>query len=166
MSADHFPKPPAPPELPRKVRPHMWQVGGVALLLIIPVLAVAGVFGERWAGEQVSTAALSISVRYPSVLRYKTTGSLLARVSNASSASLDTVRLALDAGYATAFSQVQATPGFTDAFATELIQLRPGETRVVTVELQAEKYWRHSGELRVWAGVDTARVTLRTFIYP
>jgi hypothetical protein len=88
-------------------------------------------------------------------------------VRNAGVRMLDTVTVELDTSYASRFSRVEAIPGFVRAYAIELIDIAPGETRRSLIELEGRSYGRHSGELRVTAGgPDTVRLRLGAFIYP
>ena len=54
-SAGDLPEPPPPPETPRRVKLYVYQWIGLAFLVSLPVLAWAGVFGERWRVERAAT---------------------------------------------------------------------------------------------------------------
>ena len=105
-------------------------------------------------------------MRYPSVIRYKILDHIEMHVRNRGTAHLDTVIIALDTTYARRFSDVVATPSFDDDFQIPLSQLGAGESRLIRIQLKAERYWRHRGELHVTAGSDTVRVLFSTIVYP
>lgn len=165
MPLDNLPDPPGPPEAPRRVRLYRYQWVGLGLIALLPILALAGAFGETWSTATGRSAALEVEVRYPTAYRYKQLNSLELRIRNTSAATLDTVTVSLDASLATAFSTVRATPAFVRAYETDLIDLRPDEVRLVVIELQAERYGRHEGVLRA-AGPDTVRIPLSITIFP
>ena len=57
-----------------------------------------------------------------------------------------------------------------EAYFVRLGDLRPGEVRLVQVELQADRYWRHNGSVVVAPGdVDDAPdvvIEVSTLVYP
>jgi hypothetical protein len=81
------------------------------------------------------------------------------------------VTVYFDRDYIDSFSTVTFTPdvkSITDvAYIVELSDLQPQETRIVSVQLQAEKYWRHEGEIMAtFTETIGAEVSLRTFVFP
>ena len=161
------PQPPGAPEIDRKLRVNTWQWIGVPLLLLIPLLGLVGVFGETRDTARVRTAELSVEVEYPTRNRYRMQDDLRLDLTNTAAGPLDTVVVEVDTAYASRFSSVVAIPAFERPYVIELTDLEPGETRRVRVQMQGERYGQHGGELRVSAGgADTARVVLRTFIFP
>jgi hypothetical protein len=138
----------------------------MALIGLIPLLALLGVFS----GVQVETAAaspsLELNARYPARLRYKTTDRIEVRVRNRSDRPLNRVVVKFDEDYISRFSNLVFTPAAQRAYEVELVDLRPGETRLLAVEIQAEQYWRHSGALTASAGDDAATVNLGTTVFP
>lgn len=165
MPLHSLPDPPDPPQAPRRFRLYPYQWVGLALLAMLPLLALAGVFGETWAETSVSSSDLAVTVRYPSSYRYKQLNSIEVRVRNTSPAVLDTARVAVDTAFANGFSSVRAIPALIRAYETEVLNLRPNESRLVVIELQGERYGRHAGLLRVIAS-DTLQVPLSITIFP
>lgn len=164
---EHEPQPPHAPDVSRHVHLHPWQWVGVPLLLLIPLLALLGVFGESRATVRAETAQIALELQYATRYRYKTINSLSLDVTNRTGAWLDTVTVEIDTAYVSRFSNVAAIPSFTGAYTIELTAVEPQETRSVRVELQGEHYGRHRGELRATAsGADTARLQMSTFIFP
>jgi hypothetical protein len=159
--------PPAPPGIGRQIRLTPWQRFAVPVLLGIPILALLGVFGESWDTASQATSNLELRLEYPTRYRYKMLNSLNLDVSNTSAGPIDTITVALDTAYASRFSTVVGIPTFEFPYTLELTDLPPGETRRVTIELQGERYGRHSGDLLVTStAADTARLPVSTFIFP
>ncbi|MGH7446937.1 MAG: hypothetical protein ACRELT_05225 [Longimicrobiales bacterium] len=145
---------------------YRFQWAALPLLLMIPLLAVFGVFGERWITADAQSGALELTVRYPSAFRYKLLDAIDITVRNRGTATIDTLTLALDTAYASRFSAVAAVPPFTGSFEVQIVDLAAGESRRARIEIQAERYWSHSGQLVAATRSDTARVLLTTMVYP
>ena len=163
---DNLPDPPGPPHARRRPALYRFQLLGLPFLLAIPLLALFGVFGERWSVVNAQSGALEISVRYPAVFRYKMLDAIELHVRNRGATAIDTLTVTLDTAYAGRFSTVTAVPPFTGPFEVRLTDIAAQQSRRVDIELQAERYWSHSGRLTVAAGADTLRVPLTTMVYP
>ncbi|HEX6306632.1 MAG TPA: hypothetical protein VFZ69_00520 [Longimicrobiales bacterium] len=163
---DTLPDPPGAPEIRRSVSLYRFQWFGIAVLAAFPVLALLGVFGERWAVAESETGPLQVRVHYPTVFRYKMLNAIDVDVRNTGTAAIDTVTVALDTVYAARFSTVTAVPPFSGPYEVDLPDVRSQESRRVRIEIQAEQYWSHAGALTVATRTDTVRVRLRTMIYP
>ena len=163
---DNLPDPPGPPDTRRRPALYRFQLLGLPFLLAIPVLALFGVFGERWSVVNARSGSLEISVRYPAVFRYKMLNAIELHVRNRGATAIDTLTVTLDTAYAGRFSTVTAVPPFTGPFEVQLTDIAAQQSRRVHIELQAERYWSHSGRLTVAAGADTLRVPLTTMVYP
>jgi hypothetical protein len=165
--ANHAPvDPPEAPDTPRRPRLYRAQWIGLPLIIAFPLLALLGVFGERWHTQRVESGALDVSVRHPTVFRYKMIDAIEVHVRNRGAQPIDTATVSLDTAYAGRFSTVTAIPSFDGAFDIDLAALQPGESRRVRIEIQAERYWTHRGELTVAAGTDTVRAALTTRVFP
>lgn len=164
--AEDLERPSPPPDMRRRFRLHRYQVIGIPVVFLLPVvLALAGAFGEAWRTERVQMRDVTVTVRYPTRFRYKQLNAMEVWVANLSAASIDTVTVAIDTAYANRFSTVTSIPAFTQPYALVLTDMAPGERRLALVELQGERYGEHAGEVQVIAG-DTARVRVRTLIFP
>lgn len=163
---DKIPKPPAAPRIERRVRIHPLRFAGLVVFLVLPViLAALGVFGETRRHARADGAPVSVDVRWPERFRYRQRDEIQIRVTNRSSVAIDTVTVAIDTTYLSRFSNVTAVPTFDGVYELSLVALAPGELRLAVIELQAEHYGRHRGDLIVIAG-DTIRIPLHTTIYP
>jgi hypothetical protein len=163
---DNLPDPPGPPEIRRRLSLYRFQLLGLPFLLVIPLLALFGVFGERWTAVNAESGALELSVRYPAVFRYMMIDAVELHVRNRGDTAIDTITVALDTAYATRFSTVSAVPPFTGPFELQLTDVAARASRRVMIEIQAERYWSHSGELTVSSRADTIRIPLTTMVYP
>lgn len=167
MAITNLPDAPPAPHAPRRVRLHPFQWVGLALLLAMPVLALAGVFGESWRVEHVRGANIAVQMRYPSRFRYKQLNQIEVQLRNHSASALDTVRVSLDTAFLTRFSTVRALPAFERPFELALSRVEPGASALVIVEIQAERYGTATGTLTVTSGGgDTVRVPLHVRVFP
>lgn len=134
-------------------------------LAILPLMAGFGLFGERWSTVDARTPSLELSLTYPTRFRYKQLNQLELWVRNTGARTTDTLRVSLDTAFARMFSTITAIPPLDEAYALSLLPIAPGDTRLAIVEIQAERYGRHRGTLRV-AGADTAAIPLTISIFP
>lgn len=165
------PKPPDMPPFNRGLNIPPYQMIGMALMFIIPVLALLGVFGNTQTSSQEEDNVLDVEVIYPTRLRYKMIDSLIISVENTSNTMLDTITVEVDQDYISRFSTVQFTPSVksvtNDAYIVELSDVAPGETRIVSVMLQAEQYGPHAGTVNVYTGDrEPLRFSIETFSIP
>ena len=163
---EQLPDPPAAPDTRRAVALYTFQWITIPLLAVLPLLALSGVFGERWRTERAAVGSIEVTVHYPTAFRYKMINTLTATLTNRSGSVLDTVTVSLDSAYANRFSTVTAIPPFTAAHEVDVVAMAPGESRLVRIEMQAEQYWRHEGSVRVISGSDTARIAVSTLVFP
>lgn len=149
----------------RRVRIPAVQWVGVPLILLLPLLAVLGVFGTRRTVVR-ARGAVEVRVAYPTGARYDFLTGMAVTVRNRSPLRLDTVRVAFDRAYITAFSQVSFIPAVDQAFVTSLTDVAPGESRLITVEMWGDRAGPHAGTVVAAAGRDTVVAPLRTFTFP
>jgi hypothetical protein len=149
MSVEHLPEPPQPPDVRRRIRLYPYQWIGLGLLALVPVLAIGGFFGEALRTERSEDGGVELVVTYPSRLRYLQLHQIQIRVVNGSAAPLDTLRLSLDSALANRFLDVTTTPSLERPYELTLTDLLPGEERLALVDLRANEYGRHEGDIRV-----------------
>jgi hypothetical protein len=161
-------QPPQPPSVTRKFQFHLIQLIGMPLIILVPVLAMLGVFGETLDSVMVSNPQLEMHVEYPARFRYKMIDSVRVSLLNISTRLIPTVRVEFDQAYVEEFSTVTFTPSvkhITDSvYMVEITDLEPGETRVISVTIQAEKNGRHEGTITATpensAGLQVSIVTV------
>lgn len=158
--------PPEPPPFDRRIQLNWPQKFGVPFLALIPLLAMAGVFGERWATQDRANAQVSATVRYPDRLRAKLTRPMTVSIENRGTTALDTVEVAFDSTYVDRFVDVNIIPQARDAYVVPITDVRPGETRRVHLEFIADKVGRHTGRVVVSARGDSIVFAVRTIVFP
>ena len=158
--------PPQPPTTTRRFALTRKQVVGLPLIAAVPLLCLFGLFGESSARTTATSRAFVVAIKYPSRFRYRQFEALEITVRNRSAQPIDTVRVWLDTAYITRFSSVSIVPTPRRAFIVDLIQVQPGESRLVDAELWGEQYGWHSGQIIVSAHGDTATATISTFVFP
>lgn len=144
---------------------------GIALLIVIPVLALLGIFGPGTYTITETVPGLEMQVEYPSRFRYKTISSLEVSLKNTSDHSLPLLTVAFDHTYISRFSEVQFTPSPESVTGTDyrvrVDNILPGEVRRVSVSLQAERYGRHQGNVRTLVNNNSGiRLPVSTFVFP
>ncbi len=157
---------PQAPLIKPKLELNWKQRIGFPILLAIPIAALLGLFGERTALARAKTANLDVVVNYPERFRYRQVQPLHLSVRNRSAQLLDTVNIAFDTAYISRFSSVRFEPPVKKAYAVELTDVKPNETRFVSVELWGQDYGIHHGAITVRARSDSVIVRIRTFVFP
>lgn len=139
-------------------------------MLLIPILALFGVFGETVDEATESSRELEMHVRFPARFRYKMIDSITVSVRNASNQPITSVDITFDRAYIESFSTVTFIPSVKQVTETvyivELTNLQPGEVQVVSLSVQAEKYGNHQGVITVKPDGEEglqARITTLTF---
>jgi hypothetical protein len=159
----------APPQAPTTTRRFALtkkQIVGLPLIASVPLLCLLGFFGERSERTTMVSTLLEVAIKYPSRFRYRQFEGLEISVRNRGTRVVDTVHVWLDTAYITRFSSVRIVPTPSRAFTVDLLQVRPGESRLVDAELWGERYGLHRGRIIVTGNDDTARVAISTFVFP
>lgn len=164
-------KPPQPPEIRRRLQFSRLQKVAFPLIFLVPILALAGVFGDSFDAVNAANSQLMVDIEYPTRFRYKMMNPIHASIHNTSGQHLPSVIVNFDRDYIDGFSNVTFTPEvkfITDeAYVLELTELPPGEIRVVLVEIEADKYGRHHGTITAVPGAgESVSVSFDTFVFP
>jgi len=162
---------PEAPALNRRFAIYPMQLVGMALIVLIPLLAIFGVLGEVQGSAEANSAAFALTVDYPLRTRHRVFEIITITVENQSDQAYDTVTIRVTEDYIASFAEVafdveveRITP---DAYEFELTDFQPGESRVVGVELRADQYWQHDGTVEVSAeGAESVSVQVGTFVFP
>lgn len=141
--------------------------------MVLPLLALLGVFGETFDTVQVRHDALAVQVHYATRYRYKMVNALEVSVRNMETVPLATVEVRFAKGYIDHFSEATFTPQVEaitgEFYIVKLNDLQPEETRVVNVSLQGEQYGRHQGVIVVASSdnpADVIEAPIATWIFP
>lgn len=164
--AENNARPPQPPSIAPRLRMRTAEVVGMSIVAIVPVLASFGLLGPKIDRVSAQSQALDLEVEYPAVLRQNDRRALTARVGNRSDQVLEHVDVAFGHRYLSAFTGVSFVPSAGNAYTVRLSSLRPGESRLVVVEFEAERYGRHRGRIAALHGAQEAAVELRTLTLP
>lgn len=154
------------PNLPTHTRlwPHQWL--GLAFLFLIPLLAIAGIFGETQLARVQAGPGTEAWVSAPSRFRLGQSAPLLLEVKNTSAQPLPQLSVEIS-GYLDGFADKKFSPGFAAPYHVSLGSLGPGETARLAGEITAEKYGRQTGEIIVRSeGRELQRLPLSTFVFP
>jgi hypothetical protein len=167
---NEVPQPPEPPEVKRAINLYPYQWIGIPLMLLIPILAVFGVFGDRYNRVTQTGNGLEIEINYGTHLRYKTLNPLEISVRNMGGETLERLVVSIDRDYIENFTNVQFKPDvarLNDKFyEVEFENMPAGDTRVVTVELQGERPGQHSGTITASTGGGAVQTSIETFVFP
>jgi hypothetical protein len=164
-------KPPQPPPIERRTRLGRVQKIGMPLLALIPVAALLGVFGPGEATSRAAAGELSIEVRYPSLLRHKTSQPFELTVTNRGATPALGVAARIDEAWLSSFGavEVRPQPQRLDARHAEfaLGDLAPGAVRKVSGRLEAGDPGRHTGAASLSVGErEVAQAALATRVLP
>lgn len=164
-------KPPQPPPISRKFEIRLYQMIGLPLIMLVPILALLGIFGETVDSTVISSPQLEMRVEYPTRFRYKMLDSITVTLRNVSGQPISALDVRFARAYIRGFSTVTFTPPVKsiteEDYILELNDLQPEETRIITVSIQAEKYGTHKGTIRVTPeSAESVQVSLGTFIFP
>lgn len=166
MVSNEVPQPPAPPRTRPRLRVPLPNLLGIAAFATVPVLALLGVLGRTTGAAGAAGETIALHVTFPTRMRYGTGDSIGVEVRNISGGTLDLVTVRFDRGYISGFSNVRFTPQPIRAYEVALRNMGPGETRLVSAEIEAEAYWSRSGAVTAAGGGESVTVPVRTLTYP
>lgn len=159
-------QPPQPPAHDRGIQLNRTQLIGVPLLALIPLLAILGTFGEHWDTRVADGGTLRTVIEFPDRFRAKLSKPITVFVENRSQQPLDTVEVAFDAEYIERFTAVSFLPDVEESYVVRLLDVRPGETRRVHLELDGDQVGGHHGRVVVRSGTDSSVVGIHTIVFP
>ncbi len=166
------PSPPEAPEIERKILLSPLQKWGLPLLALVPVLALTGLIEVSGSSRALQAGDLRVEVEYPRRAHSGVASALSVTVTNAGSAALEGVTVALDREYVSAFEEKTLEPSpdaiSGEAFLFELGELPAGVSRSVTAELTPDRYGNLPGSITVEAeGLENPlRVEFATLSFP
>ena len=166
-----IPQPPQPPQMERKIQLYPYQWIGVPLLFLLPVLALVGLFGERLTAVSAANEAVRLQVEYPARSRYRINEPLIIEVTNLTGQGPITMTVTISRAYIEQFSSVTFTPQpneiTPEAYVVEVVNVPAGGARYVSVELQAERYWRHTADISAFVeGAAPVQTSISTWVFP
>jgi hypothetical protein len=160
-------KPPPAPDVSRHVRLYRGQWVGVPILVLIPVLALFGVFSENRSHLESAADGLDITIDHPTRLRTGQRTYIEVRVSNRSAGPAEDVTVRFDPRYFQHSLDLLFIPAPAVPYEVTLPPLASGADGRVRVEFDPEKPWRRSGGISVsQRGRDVVHARVSTFILP
>jgi hypothetical protein len=139
---------------------------GFPLIALIPALAMAGVFGERWATAEAAGTRVRARVEFPSRFRARVSKPMIVTIENRSAASIDTVDVVFDSAYVERFASINFVPEPRAAYVVSVTDVKPGEMRRVHLELEGDLVGRHTGRILVRTRDDSTALVVRTTVFP
>ena len=97
-------------------------------MMLIPILALLGVFGQTAGSEDASNPPLQMHVEYPTRFRYKLIDSIRVSLFNTSNQVIPSVNVHFDRAYIDQFSTVTFSPAIKEITETEYVALVRNET--------------------------------------
>jgi uncharacterized protein (DUF58 family) len=164
---------PDKPEQPPPTKPglefYTYQLIGMGAFALVALLALFGVFGNSTTTSISRAGDISVEATFPTRLRYKTISNIEVHVRNEGQQAMP-VEVRFPAAYLSNFSNVKFSPEpkviSLNEFVIELEPIAPGHTRLVSVEVQSEKYGSFSDRIVVKAGDAAAAIDVHTINFP
>jgi hypothetical protein len=166
MPPKPLPEPPPPPDAPRHIKLYRYQWIGVAALSALPLLAIAGLFGETRSVSEARGGSIEAVMRFSTRVRNNQIHRIEVRVRNLSGANLDTVHVSLDSAFAGRFAEIRAIPELERPFDIALSDVPANGVSSAVIELRGKHSGRSFGTLTVAAAADTLRMPLEVLVYP
>ena len=141
------------------------------MLMVLPILALFGVFDQHFTTRSSENGQLALRVEYPTRSRSKLDNDLVVTVTNLSEQSPVTATVSFGRAYMDNFSHVTFIPSAArvtpDEYQVDLKEMRAGEAQVVRVGMQAEGYWRHTGVISAsLPGGQPVQLAVGSLVYP
>jgi hypothetical protein len=160
-------EPPPAPDLRRHVRLYTAQWIGIPVLMLVPLLALLGLFGENRARLEAARDGLDTTVDYPTRLRTGQRTHIELHVHNRSDLPAEDVTVRFEPRYFEHAFNLLFIPVPDAPYEVKLPALAPGAAGRVRVEFELEQRWRNTGGISVFRdGQDTAHTRISTFILP
>jgi hypothetical protein len=166
MAVEELPDPPPAPEIPRRIMGYPAQWVGMALLALLPILTLAGVFGEVDRSTTAPVAGGYAELTYPARIGHRSAGQITI-VLRAGAVPLPPATVHVTDGYLSHFTVLNAWPVF-DAFDRAAVPAVPaGETARLVLEVRPNRFGRKAGTVTIAPETgDTVRVIMRTLVFP
>jgi hypothetical protein len=147
------------------------QAIGVPLLLLVPIFALFGLLDTRLATKEVDENGLSLSIEYPSQLRYRTQDPFEISVRNETGHEITALEVRVSRDYLDGFHEADFNPDPKEIDADEAVfemnNVGAGETRRVLVNFEADQVGNHQGTLAASTELGPGpRLEFSTFVLP
>jgi hypothetical protein len=165
-----IPEPPQPPEYERKLKFYPYQLIGIPLLFLIPILALFGVFGETSTVIQSEANGIELEIHYANRVLFQGLDGTEIHVRNATETVIPALTISIEKAFLDNYSDIAFTPDVEEindvAYILELSDVQPSETRIVTYDSRGKIIGAHRGTVTASYEGDGPSVILETFIIP
>lgn len=159
--------PPQAPDIAPRVHFSVAQRIAFLVLVLIPLLSLAGAFGERMSETHGERGALLVHAAVPARLRYRQRMTLDITVLNRSGRAIDDVRVHIDSTYLDRFSAVSISPLLSPDGAVHFGIIGPASSVLMTATLEGDRSGMIRGDAIVTdAQGDTVRLPLGSRVFP
>jgi hypothetical protein len=164
-------KPPQADRIHPRLTMYNYQKIGIPILLLVPILALLGIFGVSTEQVQAENDAIAVTIEYPTRLRYKVLDTIDVRVTNQTDAVLESVIVQFEREYINQFSESTFMPDVSQItehyYEVELQAIPAGESRHINVTVESERIGYHRGEIVVQIpSSDSLQFQLNTLAFP
>lgn len=155
------------PQVKSRIRLWPYQWPGVIILLLIPILALFGIFGVTTKTVTETNNGIKAFIEYPTKLRHGQNHSIRVELTNMSNRALSDLVAKFNPDYIHRFSNVSFVPEPRQAYQVEVGGLAAGESRTVLVEFTADRYGYHNGQVTVSSGgTELLTSNVKTLVFP
>jgi hypothetical protein len=162
------------PAQPRAFEPRLkfypYQLIGIPILFLIPILALFGVFGETSTVAQSEANGIDLEVHYTNRVLFQGLDGTEIQVRNATDAVIPILTITVEKAFLENYSDISFAPNVDkindEAYFFELLDVQPNETRIVTYDSRGKIAGSHSGTVTASYEAGDASVTVETFIIP
>jgi hypothetical protein len=166
-----YPEPPKEPAILRKLHLYVFQYIGIPLILLIPILALSGVFNQQFAQLQQENDALALSIHYPNRSRYEVLSNVTINIENKTEETIPLVLLSISKSYLKEFFVIDILPLVSqiteENYEVELEEIASEESRLVTIDLEGDIYGEHTATVSLASeGIEPLSLTIKTFVFP
>lgn len=147
---------------------HLYRAQWVGLpgLALLPLLAMAGVFGETAERVTAASGALEIEVEYPSRIRTGQTARVDVVIRNPGAAPVGELQVLLDPRWLEGAANLLIQPAPETPFHVRLGPIAAGAESRLRLEFRWEHLWTREGAIVVTDAGAVTRIPVRTFILP
>jgi hypothetical protein len=144
---------------------------GLGVILLVPLLAVAGVFGPTQKSITAQDAGLRLEVSYPARMRYLTINELRIKIQNTTAVAAPLITVVVDRQFLENFAELALEPSAdqitAEGYVIELREVPAQAERHILISFRARGHFGHSGWVRAIAEDQPAlTVPMSVFVFP
>jgi hypothetical protein len=170
MSEEQISKPPQSTEFKRELDFYPFQVIGIPLIFIIPMLALFGVLGETTTILHATGNSIEVSVSYSNRINLQSFDEMEISIRNTSNEAISSLTVSIEKAFLDNFSEISFLVDISEisdeAYVIELLDLEPKEAKIIRFSSRGTVFGSHQGIITVSTGEDAVRILIETFIFP